>query len=132
MTKFKKRITKNIRKNLQDAIVIGEGFGMLDEILDTFNSVFILEGPKDVKAINLINRTNTKALYGLYTVGALFVDLKYIHMLDKLETVLNNPAPDIFIEGNDVIQREYSKTIYRLGYVAVSQLGWCHQWSVKR
>ena len=133
MNKFQKRITKSMRKNLQDAIVIGHGFGMLEEILETFNTVFILNGPDDIKRRNLVNRASVESLYGLYTVGAMFIDLDQVNLLSKdLESVLTNPAPDLFIEGNDVIPRTHTKIIYRLGYLAVNQLGWCHQWSVKR
>ena len=91
MNKFQKRITKSMRKNLQDAIVIGHGFGMLEEILETFNTVFILNGPDDIKRRNLINRTSVESLYGLYTVGAMFIDLDQVNLLSKdLESVLKS------------------------------------------
>ena len=133
MDKFKKRITKNITKPPFDCLVVGNAFGFLDEVLETFNTVFIYGNEnKNLKARNLIYRQSIASTYDLRNLTAVFIDLDYISIFEELLPVMTGPGPDLFIEGNDVIPRTHTKIIYRLGYLAVNQLGWCHQWSVKR
>ena len=51
-----------------------------------------------------------------------------VEFIDNISPLLTK-GPDVFIEGNDVLERKYTKVLYQLGYVAVAQLGYMHQWS---
>jgi hypothetical protein len=130
MNKFKKRITKNIRKTPIDALVLGNAFGRLDAVLDVFDTVF-LYGNDDLtlRFRNLIYRTELNSTFNLYNLTAIFIDLKHIGLFETLVPLLNNPQPDLFIEGNEVIPKTETKILYREGYRAVAQLGDFHQWS---
>lgn len=129
MNKFQKRIAKNIKKSPIDCLVIGNGFGRFEDFLEMFSTVFLLNSNIEKKAINLVHRKDVNAVYDLRHIGGIFLDLNEIEIIDSLSPLLTRIWPDIFIEGNTVIERKYSKTLYQLGYRAISQLGECHQWS---
>ena len=130
MTKFKKRITKNIRQPIQDCLVIGDSFGFFEDLLDLFDTVFVIYPNKtDFKAKNLIIRQKLESAFGLPRVSAVFIDLEHVNTFDELGPILTGAKPDLFVEGNTVILKDKTKNLYKNGYRAVAQLGWCHQWS---
>jgi hypothetical protein len=130
MNKFQKRLSKNMKKSPIHCVVVGNGFGHIDDFLELFNTVFLLESTLDMKAINLISREETQGVFNLSDVGAVFLDYDKKHMIDSLSPLLSKQNPDVFIEKDDVIEREYSKVLYQLRYRAIAQLGGYHQWSV--
>ena len=132
MNKFQKRIAKNIKKSPIDCLIIGDGFMHLDDLIGMFKTVFLLDSTKNIKAKNLILRKDVQSVFDLRDIGGIFVDLSKIEIIDSLSPLLSRSNPDVFIEGNDVIERQYSKTLYQLNYRAIAQLGYCHQWSVNQ
>ena len=130
MNKFQKRLSKNMKKSPIHCVVVGNGFRHIDDFLELFNTVFLLESTLDMKAINLISREETQGVFNLSDVGAVFLDYDKKHMIDSLSPLLSKQNPDVFIEKDDVIEREYSKVLYQLRYRAIAQLGGYHQWSV--
>jgi len=129
MDKFKKRISKNVKKVPIDCLVVGNGFGNFDNLLGMFNTVFVYETDIETKARNLISRKTIESTFDLRDVTAIFIDLDKLHIMDQLSPLLTKVEPDIFIEGEEVIPRTESKLLYQIGYKAIAQLGWCHQWS---
>lgn len=130
MAKFKKRITKNIRQPIQDCLVIGNAYGFLDEVLDTFDTVFLYKHPDTLlKAKNLIYRQTLESAFTLPRLSAVFIDLHHVNIFDDITPILTGPRPDLFVEGNVVVLKDKTENLYRNGYRAVAQLGWCHQWS---
>jgi len=130
MNKFQKRIAKNIKKSPIHCVVVGNGFGHIEDFLGLFDTVFLLESTLTIKAKNLIQREEISGVFNLRDVGGIFLDRDRQHVIDHLSPLLSKFNPDVFIEGNDVIERQYSKVLYQLKYRAVAQLGECHQWSV--
>ena len=130
MNKFQKRIAKNIKKSPIDCLVVGNGFGHFDDILEMFDTVFLIESTVSKKARNLIKRKDFNTVFGLKNISGVFMDLEKVETIDSLSPLLSGSWPDIFVEGNDVLERQYTSVLYQLGYRAVSQLDFCHQWSV--
>jgi hypothetical protein len=130
MNKFQKRISKNIKKSPIHCVVVGNGFGHIEDFLGLFDTVFLLESSLDMKAKNLIQREEISGVFNLRDIGGVFIDRERVHVIDYLSPLLSKVNPDVFIEGDDVIERQYSKVLYQLKYRAVAQLGQCHQWSV--
>lgn len=131
MNKFQKRIAKNAKKSPMQCLVVGDGFSMLEEILEMFDTVFVLESTTDKKTKNLITRKNIESTFDLLNVTTIFVDLNKLDLIEKLSPLISRNSPDIFIEGDEVIPRTVNANqfLYKIGYNALYKLGWCHQWS---
>ena len=130
MSKFKKRIAKSMTKPLNDCLVMGSAFGFLEDVVESFNTIFLFgEENENLRGKNLIYRPTIEVAYNMPHITAIFIDYKYIDCFDKLVPILTSAAPDLFIEGNDVVPKTETTELYRHGYRAIKQLGWCHQWS---
>ena len=130
MSKFKKRITKSIKKPCNDCLVIGNAFGHLEEVLEMFNTVFVYKNTdKNLRVKNLVNITNIDVSYDKRHITAVFIDIDYISYFEHIIPLLTSAAPDLFVEGNEVVPKTETKDLYRQGYRAITQLGWCHHWS---
>lgn len=128
MNKIEKRITKLSRNNT-NAMVIGNAFGHLSLILGIYKTVFvIMDQPPEIKARNLIYRENLSNLNNITDIGAIFFDLNQIKKLETLQYFWSINQSSIFIEGNDVIGRDFSKPLYDSGWRATSQQGFFHVW----
>lgn len=129
MSKFKKRIAKIQKLSPKDALVIGTGFGYLDEILEMYDTVFIYsKSTVNAKARNLVIKKELKSTLGLNDVTTIFIDLEYMKALDYIAALLQKPSPEIIIEGNDIIPRSQTTNLYRYHYNALAQGGMFHYW----
>lgn len=128
MSKLVKRIKKSLPE-IRNAIVIGSGFGQLEQLLEIFNSVFVfMNTDTRLKKKNVIYRENLEGMHLLPEITVMFIDINQKESLDKFENIMVTLKPIFFIEGNEVIGREYSKKFYQTGYRAVEQLGLFHVW----
>lgn len=128
MNKFQKRILK-AHQPVNNALVVGTGFGQLEQISAVFNSVFVIDfEPPSVKCKNIIFREGASPLDPLTDITATFVDLNHINTLEKIKNVLSKHRPAIFIEGNEIINRDLSLEIWNLGYRPLEQQGLFHTW----
>jgi hypothetical protein len=128
MNKFKKRLTKIIGKP-QNAVVIGQGFGQLASILETFNTVFIFSwDPPNLRAKNLVFRENFNDLNPLHDITAIFIDLDQTQHLENMSQIWHKNKCTILIEGNDPIGRNLSGPLYRDHFRCVDQQGIYHIW----
>jgi hypothetical protein len=128
MNKLQKRLRK-LDKTQGNAVVIGCAFGYLENILEIYNTVFVIdENLPTVKAKNLVYKENFDNLNAITEVSAIFFDL---NRLDRFETVKdfwqrNNSK--VIIEGDDPIGREFSKPLYDTGWGCTSKQGLFHVW----
>lgn len=128
MSKFIKRISKSINTD-GNALIIGNGFGFISDILTIFPSVFVvLNEHQRIKARNVIYRDTLDGLHQLPSLTVVFVDLKFKHRLDEFENIMIHNKPVFLIEGNDPLEREWTKKFYQLGYRATDQQGYFHLW----
>lgn len=128
MTKFQKRVQKVSRPN-ESAVVIGSGFGHLTEILEIFNTVFVLGGEKpEIKSKNLVYKESYQNLNNITLISAIFFDLKDIDKLEDFKTFWQRNNSVVIIEGDDPIGREFSKSLYDSQWGCTSLQGFFHVW----
>ncbi len=128
MTKFQKRLGK-VGKYFNHAVVVGQGFGNLDELLEIFRTVFIINGYKTgKKAKNLIYRENFEDLDHINNINFVFFDLSEIQHLEKLKDCWVRNDSLVIIEGNDPIEREFSNPLYKTRWGCTSLQGTFHVW----
>ncbi len=128
MTKFQKRI-KKLYKHPENCLIVGEGFGFLNEIIEIYKTVFVVSDRKpNLKSKNLVYREEFDDLSNLVEITAVFLDLS---LLDKLETVMHIASRNksfVIIEGNDPIGRDKSGPLYKTGYQCTGLYGSFHVW----
>ncbi len=131
MDKFVKRINK-LAKNLENAIVIGTGFGNLNILLEHFKTVFVIGGNyPNIKARNLVYRQDFKDLSYMSDVSAIFIDLDRISDLEHIIHHAVRCKSSVVIEGNDPIGRDLSKPLYSNHYECKALQGFFHVWQRK-
>lgn len=128
MNKFCKRVSKSVKIE-GNALVIGDGFGFISDILSLFSTVFVTLYTNDqIKAKNLVYRESMDDIHILPELTVVFLDLQHKHRLNELENIMIKLKPIFLVEGNDPLEREWTKKFYQLGYRAVDQQGFFHQW----
>jgi hypothetical protein len=128
MNKFKKRLTKSVG-DLQNAVVVGQGFGQLDSIVETFSTVFIFSWDRpNLKAKNLVFRENFNDLDPIRDISSIFIDLDQIQHLEKISQIWHKNKCTILVEGNDPIERSVSGPLYRDHFRCTDQQGIYHIW----
>lgn len=131
MDKFKKRVSK-LSKTPQNAVVIGSAFGRLDDLLDIYETVFIFSNTPVVKARNLIPKASFESILTAINVTAIFIDLEYLHYMEKTLPLWHRWGSLILIEGNDPIGRDKSQSLYKNHYRCVELHGVYHVWKFQQ
>lgn len=131
MTKFQKRVSK-IKPKPQNAVVYGTGHGHLEEIVDLFKTVFVLVKKPSIKAKNIVYSESFDIIHILNEIDFIFVDLEYKDNLDKLVPLWRKHRPFILIEGDEVLDRVYTKTLYSTNYRCTANQGFFHVWELKQ
>jgi hypothetical protein len=128
MNKFQKRLRK-LDKNQINAIVIGCAFGNLENILEIYNTVFVIdENLPTVKAKNLVYRENFDNLNAITEVSAIFFDLTRLDRFEMVKDFWQRNNSKVIIEGEEPIGREFSKPLYNTGWGCTSKQGLFHVW----
>lgn len=128
MNKFSKRILK-VTDDKKSSLVIGHGFGFLSDIVETFDTVFIISPNTDKRKYrNVVYRENFNNLISIGAVSAVFVDLDKVDNFKMLLNYWTMFSPIIFVEGNEPIDRTKSSYLYKYGYRCIDKLGFCHLW----
>lgn len=128
MSKFQKRLSKTLSNN-SNAIVVGNGFGFLKEILNVFHTVFVINDNRpEIRSKNLVYVTDFKFLPQSIDVSAIIVDRDKVNKIGNLAGIMNRCPCKILIEGEEVIPRDSSQYFYSNGYRAVEQNGNFHSW----
>lgn len=128
MDKFKKRIWKLI-KHPKNAIVIGNGFGKLNELAEVFSTLFVFSwGEVSLKRKNIVSRENFLDLNQLSDVCAIIIDLNQIHHLSSMTEIWHRHQVYVLIEGDAPIGRELSQSLYASHFKCIDQHGFYHVW----
>lgn len=128
MNKFQKRVQK-VSRSSENAVIIGKGFGHLHEILEIFNTVFVLGGEKpEIKAKNLVYKESYQNLNNITLISTIFFDLDDITKLEDFKNFWQRNESVVIIEGDDPIGREFSKSLYDSGWACTSLQGFFHVW----
>jgi len=128
MNKFQKRLSK-LDKNQINAVVIGSAFGNLENILEIYNTVFVInENLPTVKAKNLVYREDFHNLNAITEVSAIFFDLNQLDQFEMVKDFWQRNNSKVIIEGDEPIGREFSKPLYDTGWGCTSKQGLFHVW----
>lgn len=128
MTKFQKRVTK-LSRDTAHALVVGSAFGILDQILEIYGTVFIVNASTaTVKAKNLIYKENFTKLDHIHNISSIFVDVDQLGNLDKIEVLWKKHNSCLFIEGGDRIQDHRVKILQNSGWECTSLQGTFQVW----
>ncbi len=132
MAKFNKRVSKTSKKSLQNALVIGEGFGYLENILQMFGTVFLInEKYPTRRARNLVYKENYDDLHLLIDVSHIFVDLKKITDISLVAPVFNRWKSLVLIEGDVIPNKEFTASLLHNGWKCYKLDGLFHTWEFK-
>lgn len=131
MDKFLKRISK-LKKRPQNAVVFGTGMGRLSDLATIFQSIFVFGSRPSIKAKNIIYRENFENLNQLSHVDMIFIDLNLKDQLNNLSPLWTSTDVIIVVEGDAVLDREYTHMLYSNNYRATERLGYFHTWTIQR
>ncbi len=103
MTAFAKKVAKAVKRP-DTCIIIGNAFGHLDEIVETFNTVFILSsGDRVVKGKNVVYRESFDDITALPPVTAIFFNKETLEQINLVEKVIEKNRAMVFVEGDSQI-----------------------------
>ena len=129
MNKFQKRLHKLSRNNVH-ALVLGSAFGILDQVLEIYDTVFVISSTQPaVKAKNLVYKETFVKLDHIQNIASIFIDLNELHNLDKIEALWKKDNSIIFVEGGDRIDNTIAKPLYDSGWACTSLQGIFHVWA---
>ena len=128
MSKVEKRIKKTL-ETVDNALVVGHGFDIFENILATFGTVFIISNPPPpMKARNLVFKEGFIDFSNIVNLSAVFFDRNQVNNLSQVVPLLHKTKPVVFIEGHFAIEREFSKPLYDAGYQCVDLQSNYHVW----
>jgi hypothetical protein len=132
MTKFKKRLHK-LSRNHAHALVLGSAFGMLDQVVEIYDTVFVIsEVQPAFKAKNLVYKETFVKLDHIQNITSIFIDQNELCNLDKVEALWKKYNSKIFVEGGVRIDNAVAKPLYDSGWACTSLQGIFHVWEFYR
>lgn len=130
MNKFQKRV-KKLNKNVDNCLVVGKGFGFLQEISEIYNTMFVIDNFRpELKLKNLVYREDSQDLVYMTDITAIFFDLETTNRLNEFMDLAFKWKSVIVIEGNDPIGRDLSGPLYKTGYQCKDLQGFFHIWTL--
>ncbi len=128
MTKFQKRIHKLSRNNVH-ALVLGSAFGILDQVVEIYDTVFVVSADQPpVRAKNLVYKETFVKLDHIHDIASIFIDHTELCNLDKVEALWKKHNSKIFVEGDVRIDNIIAKPLYDSGWACTSLQGIFHVW----
>lgn len=116
MTTLAKKLSKT-GHDLINALIIGRGFGNIEEILEIFQSVFIISSTRPIiRARNLIYYENFEFVSHLTGISFIMFDKSSLVYLNKTLPIWDFCKPLILIEGEEFIERPTADILYQFGY----------------
>jgi|LauGreDrversion4_2_1035121.scaffolds.fasta_scaffold517126_2 hypothetical protein len=132
MTKFSKRINK-INRRARNLLVIGTAFGNLEELLDSFDTIFVVaNSPPLIKKRNLIYRENYDDIHTLTDVDIIMVDFDHSNFIPELTQVWRRTGPAIVVQGPDLISKDIQKILKSDHYNIVEVAKGYYLWKNKK
>jgi hypothetical protein len=128
MSKLIKRLQKEV-KFLENTILLGCGFGHFDDIVESFDTVFIINAQStEIKRKNIVYREDFNHIEQLSDVNSIFVDRNRVDAIAGLRPAWMKRKMAIIIEGSEVIDRQTASSLWESGYRAVEQYKDYHVW----
>jgi hypothetical protein len=128
MTKFQKRLHKLSRNNAH-ALVLGSAFGILDQVVEIYDTVFVVSADQPaVRAKNLVYKETFVKLDHIQNIASIYIDHTELCNLDKVEALWKKHNSIIFVEGGVRIDNAIAKPLYDSGWACTSLQGIFHVW----
>jgi hypothetical protein len=128
MTKSKKRLYK-LSRDHDHALVLGSAFGILDQVVEIYNTVFVVSAEQPAfKAKNLVYKETFVKLDHIQNIASIFIDHNELCNLDKIEALWKKHNSKIFVEGGVRIDNAIAKPLYDSGWACTSLQGIFHVW----
>jgi len=128
MTKLQKRLHK-LSRNHAHALVLGSAFGILDQVVEIYDTVFVVSADlPPVRAKNLVYKETFVKLDHVHNIASIFIDHTELCNLDKVEAVWKKHNSIIFVEGGVRIDNAIAKPLYDSGWACTSLQGIFHVW----
>ena len=128
MNKFQKRLHK-LSRDHDHALVLGSAFGILDQVVEIYNTVFVVSADQPaVRAKNLVYKETFVKLDHIQNIASIFIDHAELCNLDKVEALWKKHNSIIFIEGDVRIDNTIAKPLYDSGWACTSLQGIFHVW----
>jgi hypothetical protein len=128
MSKFIKKITKS-KKNPRNILVLGTGFERLEDLCNSFASVFIISTEEQiVRKRNLIYKENFNQIEMLPDIDVIVMDRNQDLHVSKLPPLLNKYQPVILVQGIELFGKAEYKFLKTYGYAVTQMFNDSHLW----
>jgi len=128
MSKFIKKITKS-KKDPRNILVLGIGFDRLEDLCNSFASIFIISTEKQiVRKRNLIYKENFDQLEMLPDIDVIVMDRNQDLHISKLLSLLNKYQPVILVQGIELFGKAEYKFLKTYGYAVTQMFNDSHLW----
>lgn len=116
MTTLSKKIQKT-KKPTRNCLVLGSLFGNLEEIVNVFDSVFVVTADDvSLRRKNLIYRETIESVSILPDIDFIFIDRKYFSRIEELLQIWRRHRPLILTEGNEAPPKDIIKFLKNENY----------------
>ena len=116
MTKFSKKVAKAV-KHTHNCVVIGPYSDEISDLVETFNTVFILsDGVNELKGRNIVYRPDFDDIKLLPHIDAAFIDYAQLDKLSKIENLLQHNTLIAYINTGEFIHPMYAKFLNNKKY----------------
>lgn len=134
MSKVIKRIRKQSKsKYLRNAVVLGTGMGILDDLLENYATVFVFSPINTaIKRKNLIFRESTADNQLIPDVDLIVVDRDRLEDLSYTAGLWAKYQPFIIIEGADTPSPEYTGRLVKHHYLPVEKYKTYQFWKITK
>jgi hypothetical protein len=128
MSKFIKKITKS-KKDPRNILVLGTGFGRLEDLCSRFASIFIISTDEQtVRKRNLIYKESFNQIEMLPDIDVIVMDRNQDIHISKLTPLLNKYQPVILVQGIELFGKADYKFLKTYGYAVTQMFNDSHLW----
>jgi hypothetical protein len=130
MGKFLKRIRK-INKHCRNGIVLGSGFGNLEELLEMNSTIFIVYAKDDsIRRKNLIYRESLESTFTLHDIDFIFIDKDMVNLIPDLKPLWKKANCMLIVEGDTSTTMEHNKFLKKERFQIIDARKNSHIWKI--
>lgn len=115
MSKFIKRL-KKINSKARNVLVLGDAFGHVCELADSYKTVFVINETYDVRKGNIVYRENFDYITLLTDVDIIIISKEKRHHIMEISPIWQRFTPFILIGGSDPVTKEHNKFLASYRY----------------
>ena len=134
MAKFIKRIQKNVKKTIDNVIVVGSDQKNIEDMINGFNTVFCISYQQQLpKYKNVIPIQDHSFLNEVQNIDILFLNINYDDgIFQFIPQLTRKCAPVIFLHNSLVLSTEYIDFFRRIRYEQITILDEHQVWKIIR